>query len=144
MIGDVAAEIVEGQSESIGLDDEMFDLIADEVRPVGSFEGGALGDDGSESRVDFEEALGHEFRDDFMGRIGVNLQTLAEGTNGRESLTRRHVAGEDGFLGSVDYLLVDGDARLESDAEWDHGCTVTLSTAKGYWMRLRWTSGPLA
>ena len=56
-------------------------------------DGTRLGDDGPEARLHFEEAFGYEFADHFVRGVGVDLQILAEGSNGGEALTGSHVAG---------------------------------------------------
>jgi hypothetical protein len=108
VIGDAFDERVEFDAEAFGLDDEVLDFIVEEVGAVGCGGWDSFSDYCPKTRLHFKEALGYKFADHFMRGVGVDFQILAEGANGRESLPGSHIAGEDGFLGCVYDLLVNG------------------------------------
>jgi len=65
-----------------------------------------------------------------VGRVGIDLQFLAERADAGKRVSRTKLAGDDSLGGSVDNLLGESDAGLEDQAEWDHKCIITASTAR--------------
>ena len=60
------------------------------------------------TRPDLQEPLFSERGDDFLCRIGIDAQLLAELAHAREPIARFQASGDDRLLGSIDDLLVDG------------------------------------
>jgi hypothetical protein len=78
----------------------------------------------------FEEALGGQLRDHFLGGIGVNFHGASQGADGRKGVAGAELAGENGFFGGKDNLVRDGDAGLRNEPEWDHMCNMAHVTVK--------------
>jgi hypothetical protein len=67
--------------------------------------------------------------DHFMGGVGVDFQRAAEHAHRWERIAGAHLAGDDRLSGGINHLLVQRHAGLEGQAERDHTCTITDSTA---------------
>src|SRR6185295_19667274 len=78
--------------------------------------------------MDFDETFLNQLRDDFVRRVGIDLERLAQRPDRREGLAGKHLPRDDGFLGGVDHLLGNRNAGLKGEAGRDHGCTITGST----------------
>jgi hypothetical protein len=91
--------------------------------------------DGTDSRMNLEDALGDQLDDYLMGGVWIDFQGFAEFANGRKRITGVHLSGDDRFFGGIDDLFVSGEAGLEIDAERDHLRIMTASTAKGNCLR---------
>ena len=124
MLAESFVYIVEIDAEALGFDDELFELLLKELGFLSFGGGGSRGDDGRGSGADFEEAGVNEAGDDFVRSVGINFELARERTNGGEFVARAELAGDDGFGGGVDDLLVDGGARAEVDAEGEHEWSV--------------------
>jgi hypothetical protein len=81
--------------------------------------------------MNLEDAFGDQLDDYLVGRVWIDFQGFAEFANRRKRITWTHLAGDHGFFGGVDDLLVEGEAGFERDAEGDHLCIMTASTVKG-------------
>jgi hypothetical protein len=120
MLGDGFLHVGEVDTETLGFDDEFFEFVVEEIGFFGFGGGGALGDNGSGAWTNFEEAGVDETGDDFVGRVGIDFELFAEDADGGKFVTGEELAGDDGFGGGVDNLLVDGGAGFEVHMEGDH------------------------
>jgi len=107
MVGDGLGDVVQIQAQFLGLDNELFQLSSQQPSAFGGGGRGGRGHDGTDARQDFQHPLGHQLRDDFVSRVGIDPQLLTQRTDRREGVARPHLASDYGLLGGIDYLLID-------------------------------------
>lgn len=129
VLGDACEDVVADDAEALGFDDELLDLAGQELSAFFAGRVGARGDDVADTGAGFEKAVTDELRDDLVGGVGVDLEFAAEGADRREGLAGKELAGDHRLLRGVDDLLEERDAGPEVDAEGNHNCTITHSTA---------------
>ena len=71
--------------------------------------------------MDFQNALGGQFADGFLDRVGVDPKFLAEGSHRREPVAGEEPLGSDGAFHGMDDLFIDRLAGLELDGKGKHG-----------------------
>ena len=124
-------DLVQIESELLGLDYELFQLFRQQIAPFGRSRGDTLGNERPKTGAHLDQSLGHELTNYLMSRIRVDLQFLAKRADGRKRLPRTKLSGDDGLFRGIDDLLVERDTGLEREAERDHVCTITASTPRG-------------
>ena len=120
MFCDGVLHILKIDAEALAFDDEFLELLPEKIGFFGFGGGRALGDKGSGAGTNFEKAGVNEAGDDFMGGVGIDFELSAESADGGKFVAGTELAGDDGFRGSVDDLLVDGSAGFEVHVERDH------------------------
>ena len=111
-------------AETLGFDDELLKLMLEELCFLRFGGGGTHGDDSSGTRANLEKAGIDETGDDFVSGVGIDFELAGKGAHRGKFVTGAELAGNDGFGGGVDNLLVDGRAGAEVDAEGQHGWRV--------------------
>ena len=76
--------------------------------------------DGADPRLDGEEALRRQVRDDLVRGVGIDAQFLAELPHRGETAPGLELALQDRLLHGVDHLFVNRSARLDLNAEGKH------------------------
>ena len=107
---------------------ELFDIASEEPAASGA-RGGRLDDDGADTGADFEEALGGQLPDHFLGGVGVYFHSASQRPDGGKRIAGTEFAAEHGLLGGEHDLVGDGDSGLRDESERDHSCTMSLVTA---------------
>ena len=128
VLGDAGEDVVAGDAEALGLDDELLDLAGEELGALPAGRVGTRGDDVADAGASLEEAVADELRDDLVGGVGIDLELAAQSADGGEGIARKELAGDHRLLRGVDNLLEERDAGPEVDAEGNHNCTITHST----------------
>ncbi len=113
-------DFVEREAQLFGFHHQLFQLLFEKRAALGSARRGGLGDHGANTGAHFEYPFVDQLENHFVRGVGIDFQIAAEGADGRKRVAGPHLAGDDGFLGSVDDLFVNGDAWLECQAERDH------------------------
>ena len=108
---DGAHEIAQRHAISPRFDDEPLRGLFEESAPKGAARLSRPGDHRSDSRSNREQSIVYERRDDPVGRVGIDLELLAQRTHGGECVAGAKLFGHDCAGDRVDDLLVDGDAR---------------------------------
>ncbi len=129
MLSDAGEDVVAGDAEALGFNDELLDLATEELGALFAGGVGERGDDVAYSGAGLEEAVADQLSDDFVGGVGVDLELAAEGADGGKGIAGEKLAGDHRLLRGVDDLLEERDAGPEVDAEGNHSCTITHSTA---------------
>ena len=83
-------DFLEIKTQFLGLDHKLFYFLLEEIPALG-------GVDGERSltnvpRTDLEDAFRNQLPDDFMRSIRIDLEGFAQRANGREWLSRNHLA----------------------------------------------------
>lgn len=128
MLGDGREDVIERDAETLGFDNQLLDLFAEELSALFARRLGERGDDGADSGKRFEEPFGDEMRDDFGRSVGIDFQIFAERADRGEGVTWTELPGDHGAFCRIDNLLEERDAGAKLDAEWNHMCTMTDST----------------
>ena len=111
---------IEINTAALGFDNELLDFL---TKQLGSFPGTGWRQSchcRTRSRVNLEDTFVDQLRDDLVGRIGIDLQFLAEDTYGRKGFPRTHLTRHNGFLRSVDDLVAEGGSGTKRYLKWDH------------------------
>jgi hypothetical protein len=108
----------------------VLEFVVEKKGALGGCGAGWLSDDCAGARTNFEQAFIDQMGDHFMGGVRVDLQRAAEDAHRRKRIAGAHLAGDDRLPGGVDYLFVQRHAGLEGQAERNHMCTITGSTAE--------------
>jgi hypothetical protein len=117
VLGDAGEDVVADNAETLGFDDELLDLAAEELGALFAGGVGTGGDDVADAGASFEEAVADQLRDDLVGGVGINLELAAEGANGGKGVAGKELAGDHRLLRGVDDLLEERDAGPELDTE---------------------------
>ena len=129
VLGDAGEDVVAGDAETLGFNDEFLDLTAEELGALFAGGVGTGGDDIADAGTSLEQAIADELRDDLVGGVGVDLEFAAENPDGGEGIAGKELAGDHRLLCSVDDLLKERSTGPEVDAEGNHSSTITRSTA---------------
>ncbi len=131
MLGDAGEDVVAGDAETLGFDDELLDLATEELGTLLAGGVGERGDDVAYAGTGLEKAVADQLRYDLVGGVGVDLELAAEGADGGKWVAGEELSGDHRLLRGVDDLLKERNAGPEVDAEGNHSCTITHSTL--YW-----------
>lgn len=126
MFGDGVLHILKIDTEALGFDDELLELVLEEIGFFGPGGGGPSRDNGSRTRTNLEETGVDEAGDNFVGGVGIDFEFAAESSDGWKLVSGAKLAANDGFGGGVDNLLVDGRTRGEIDVERNHWCLLCV------------------
>jgi hypothetical protein len=77
MIGDSLGDVFQIQAEFLGLDNQLLEFRSQQASAFGRSGRGGSGHDCADARQDFQHPLGHQLRNYFMRRVGVDLQLFA-------------------------------------------------------------------
>ena len=128
MISDSLGDVFQIQAELLGLDHQLLEFRSQQTAAFGGSGRGGSGYDCADAWQDFQHPLGHQLRNYFMRRVGVDLQFPAKSTDRGKGVAGPHLARDHRLLGGIDHLLINRDAGLKCEAERDHRCTITRST----------------
>jgi len=128
MIGDSLGDVFQIQAELLGLDNQLLEFRSQQTSAFGGSGRGGSGHDRADAWQDFEHPLGHELRNYFMRRVGVDFQLFAQCTDRGKGVAGPHLARNHRLLGGIDHLLIDRNTGLKCQAERNHTCTITRST----------------
>jgi len=120
MSGKGGHNVLHCDAKLLGFHDKFFDLTAQQLGAFRTSSLGQSGYDGADSGLGFEQAGGDKRGHYFVSGVGIDFEFLAESPHRGKRIATANLAGDDGFLGGVDDLLVDGDAGPEVDAEGNH------------------------
>ena len=107
-------------AEALALDDKFLELLFEKIGSFGLGGGRALGDNGNRARANVEEAGVGKAGNYFVRGVGIDFELSAEGANGGKFIPGTELPGYYGFGGSVDNLLIDGQAGLELHVKRNH------------------------
>jgi hypothetical protein len=120
VLGDGVKNVIQVDAETFGFHNELLEFVLEEIGFFGFSRGGALGDKRSGTRMDLEKSGVDEARDDLVSGVGIDFEFATEDADRRKIVAGTELAGDDGFRGSVDDLLVKRRARSKVDVERDH------------------------
>ena len=113
MIGDRLGDVFQIQAEFLGLDYQLLEFRSQQTSAFGGSGRGGSGHDCADAWQDFQHPLAHQLRNDFMGRIGVDLQLFAQCADRGERVAGPHLARNNRLLRGIDYLLINRDTGLK-------------------------------
>lgn len=106
MIGDSLGYVFQIQAEFLGLDNQLLEFRSQQTS---AFRGGGRGGSRhhcADAWQDFQHPLGHQLRNYFMRRVGVDLQLFAQCTDRWKGVAGPHLARDHRLLGGIDHLLI--------------------------------------
>ena len=111
---------IEINTAALGFDNELLDFLTEQL---GTFPGSGRRQSchcRTRSRVNLEDTIVDQMRDDLVGRVWIDLQFLAKGTHGRKGIPRTHLTRHTGLLRSVDDLIAKGSSGTKRYWKGDH------------------------
>src|SRR5262249_40695562 len=108
------------ESKTTRFDDELLDLGGQQGATLSCGRAPPIRDQRANSRLDLEQPVAYELGDDFLRRVGIDLECLAQLTHRRERGAWQKLAGHDRLRGGVDDLSVGWLARPERHRERKH------------------------
>ncbi len=78
MIAERGGDIVEFEADFFCFDYQLLELGFQQVSPLRGGGGSAFGHYGSYAGADFDQALGDQMRNHFMGGVGIDFQGFAK------------------------------------------------------------------
>lgn len=112
--------VLQRQTGTPRRNDEPLPLVFEYLPASPSRQRTHICDGGPDSRPDHQQSILDKRGNDAVGRVGVDLQFLAERSNGREPVAGAQLAANDGTGDRVDHLLVDWQSRPEGYAKGQH------------------------
>ncbi len=128
MIRDGLGDVFQIQAEFLRLDNQLLEFRSQQMPAFGGRGRGGSGHHRADTRQDLQHPLGHQLRNYFVRRIGVNLEFLAQCTDRRKGVAGPHLTRDHRLLGGIDYLFINRNTGLKCEAERNHKCTITRST----------------
>jgi hypothetical protein len=127
---DGVLDVVEVDAKTFSFDHKLLEFVLKEISFFGFGRSWELGDNSRRTRTDLEKARVDKTGDDFVRRVGIDLEFAAEDTDRRKIVAWTELARDDGLCRGVHDLLVERRAGSEVDVEGDHlVCTMTGNTA---------------
>jgi len=117
-------------SDSLGLHHQLLHLAVEQPLLIAGTRCRRLGNNRADARANLEKAFMDQVLDNFMRRVGVNLQVGGQRADGREWLSRQEFAADEGLRGGVNHLIEDRLARPECHLEYCHIRNVTRVTPR--------------
>ena len=106
MLADGVEKVLASEAQFPGLDHEAFNFVAEEGAELLLRGRRSVRDHRADAGLDCEETLLGEGRDDFLGRVGVDAQFLAEDADGGKIIAGFESAADGRLLHGVHDLLV--------------------------------------
>ena len=98
---------LEIQAKLLGLHDELFHFLLQKHATLGGRRRGQFGNNRAEAGAHLDQTFGDELRNNFVRRVGVDLEGFAQSANRREGVAGAHLPRDDGLFRGVDHLFVE-------------------------------------
>src|SRR5258708_20785877 len=128
--------VVQFETHLLGFHHEVLHFLFQQVASLGCSRQRSLRYHRAEAGAYLDQPFSYKVGDHLVRGVGIDLEGGAESAHRWKGVARPQLAGDDCLLGGVDDLLVERNSRLEREAERDHRCIITASTAKSREMQL--------
>lgn len=101
-------DVLNFESDALCFDSELFHFALQQVLTFSSARLGDRSNDRPNARTHFEPALLNQVLNDFMRRVGMNLELRSKRSDGRKRLARLQFPADERFLRGENELVKDG------------------------------------